>query len=212
MSSEINEDAVINLADDLAAEIAYAFSNAEDTNGFNGDGTSTYGGIWGATVKINDGNHAASIHTAATNNDSFGEFTLTDFHGVVGKLPLYARMNAKWYISAAGFANSMERLAYAGGGNTTSHITGGTGLAFLGYPVVLSQVLNTSLVGTPASGTIACLFGDLRLSTAFGSRRGVTVAMSEHRYFDTDQIGIRGTQRVDINNHSLGPLIALKTP
>lgn len=218
MSSEIAEDAIISLADDLAQEIAYAFSNAEDLAGFNGDGTSTYGGIWGITVKINDGNHAASIATAATNNDSFGEFTLADFHEVVGQLPLYARPNAKWYISAPGFANSMERLAYAGGGNTTMHISGGVGLSFLGYPVVLSQVLNTSLVGTPASGSIACLFGDLQKSTLFGNRRGVTVARSEDRYFDTDQIGIRGTQRFDINNHSLGdgstagPIIALKTP
>jgi hypothetical protein len=41
---------------------------------------------------------------------------------------------------------------------------------------------------------------------------------SEHRYFEFDQTGIRGTQRYDIVVHDLGdgtnagPIVALKTP
>jgi HK97 family phage major capsid protein len=46
-SSEIAEDAIIAIGDHLAGEIAYAFASAEDEAGFNGDGTSTYGGIVG---------------------------------------------------------------------------------------------------------------------------------------------------------------------
>src|SRR6185437_11833849 len=47
MSSELNEDSMVNLGDDLAGEIAYAFASLEDDCGFNGDGSSTYGGIVG---------------------------------------------------------------------------------------------------------------------------------------------------------------------
>lgn len=214
-SSEINEDVVISMADDLASEISYAFSNAEDSAGFNGDGSSTYGGIHGAAVRINDGNHAAGIVGAATGGTSFGALTLADFHNVTGKLPLYARRNAKWFVHAAGYASSMERLMYAAGGNTVATVGGGSGPSFLGYPVVFSQVLNSTL--TAQTSTIVLLFGDLRMAASLGSRRGVTIAQSDQRYFEMDQIGIRGTQRYDIVLHDLGdgttpgPLVALKT-
>jgi HK97 family phage major capsid protein len=47
LSTEIAEDAVINIADYIVDEIAYAFASKEDDCGFNGDGTSTYGGMTG---------------------------------------------------------------------------------------------------------------------------------------------------------------------
>jgi HK97 family phage major capsid protein len=105
---------------------------------------------------------------------------------------------------------------YAGGGNTVSTIGGGSGPSFLGYPVVISQVLNATL-GADVSA-IKCLFGDLRLASLMGERRGITIKTSMERYFDSDQIGILGTERFDVNNHDLGdgtnagPIVALKTP
>jgi HK97 family phage major capsid protein len=48
MSDEVNEDAMIQLADEVAREMALAFSYAEDNAGFNGDGSSTYNGVTGA--------------------------------------------------------------------------------------------------------------------------------------------------------------------
>lgn len=214
-SSEVNEDALINWADDLSREMAYAFALKEDQCGFIGDGTSTYGGIFGAATKINDGNHAASIKGAATGNVSFETLDLSDFNAVVGALPQFAGLNAKWYISMPGYANSMQRLEYAGGGNTTANIAGGTGMTFLGYPVVISQVLNTTL-GSDASA-IKCLFGDLRMAATLADRRGISVAMSDQVRFTQDQMAIKGTERFDIFVHDLGdgtnagPIVALKT-
>src|SRR5262249_5432489 len=46
-SSELNEDAIVSVGDDLAGELAYAFAVAEDNNAFNGDGTSTFAGTNG---------------------------------------------------------------------------------------------------------------------------------------------------------------------
>lgn len=214
--SELNDDAIISIADDLAGEIAYSFATKEDQCGFIGDGTSTYGGTFGVFAKIDDGNHAASIATAATGNTAFSTLDLSDFHTAVGKLPLYARGNAKWFISSAGFSDSMERLMYAAGGNTVSNLNGGTGLSFLGYPVVLSQVCNSTL--SAQVSTVVALFGDLRLGTTFGDRAGVAVDLSTDRYFEQDQIAIRGKERFDIVAHDLGtgsaagPIVAIKTP
>lgn len=215
-SSELSDDAVIDLADDLAAEIAYAFANKEDESGFNGDGTSTYHGINGVTNKVNLAAHAGSVSTAASGNTAFSTLDLSDFNSVVAKLPLYARRNAKWYISAAGHADSMSRLQYAGGGNTVDDIAGGSGPSFLGYPVVFSQVLNSTLAADTSA--IKLLFGDLSMATMMGSRRDIRFMVSADRYFEQDQLAIKGTQRYDISVHDLGtttaagPVVALKTP
>lgn len=214
-SSELAEDAIISIADDLASEIAFAFAFKEDQAGFIGDGTGTYGGIIGVTVAINDGTHAASVHGALAGNISFETMDLEDYEGLLGKLPLYAQPGAKWYISQYGFATSMARLAYAGGGNTTQNIAGRAQLSFLGYPVEIVQVMN-AVAGSDVS-KIKALFGDLRKASMMGERRGVSIATSTERYFDQDQIAIRGTERIDINVHDLGdatvpgPIIALKS-
>ncbi|MGK3946559.1 hypothetical protein ABK046_50400, partial [Streptomyces caeruleatus] len=61
-------------------------------------------------------------------------------------------------------------------------------------------------------------FGDLAMASALGSRKEISVAMSDQYRFNQDQLAIRATQRYDINVHSLGstsaagPLIVLKTP
>jgi hypothetical protein len=52
MTAQLNEDALIDLGDKWAMAAAVAFSYAEDNAAFNGDGTSTYGGITGLFTKI----------------------------------------------------------------------------------------------------------------------------------------------------------------
>lgn len=218
------EDAIISVADDLANEIAYAFALKEDQCGFIGDGTSTYGGITGVTIKINDAQHAnnyttnggsaGGVKVAAAGHTAFSTLTLSDFEDMVGYLPEYASPNAKWYFSRAGFAASAQRLMDAGGGNTNSSLAAGAPMTFLGYPVVISQVLNATLAADASA--IACLFGDLSLAAAMGDRRSISISSSSDRYFEYRQIGIQGVERVDINCHSLGtmtaagPVIALK--
>ena len=214
LSSEIAEDAVIDLADWIASEFAYGFANFEDTAGFTGDGTSTYGGIRGLTNLLTEASGLAGAVLATAPHDSFAEVDNTDLTTVMGKLPAYARANAKWYISATGADVVFTRLGAIAGGNNTQTLRNGTGLAYLGYPVVISQVL-FSTTGNQTDGSALLFFGDLRKSSSMGDRRMVRVFPSEHRYMDTDQIGIRGLERIDIVNHDVGtssvpgPIVAL---
>lgn len=213
LSSELAEDAIINVADDLAREMAYAFAVAEDAAGWNGDGTSTYGGIVGVRTKIINGSYTASVHDAASGHDTFGELDMGDFTSCMAKLPKYAERNAKWYISQAGWAASMQRLQAAAGGNSMMDLSGKVQKVFLGYPVVIDQTLPTAL--TDISDTAMLFFGDLSLAARMGERRGITVKTSSDRYFEYDQIGVQCTERIDINVHDLGdtsvagPLIAM---
>lgn len=198
-SIQLSDDAVISIGDDLASEIAYAFADKEDRCLFLGDGTSTYGGIYGVPSVA-----AGSVYTAISGNTAFSTLDLADFEGMVGMLPQYAEANAKWYMSKAAWAASVLRLVDASGGNTYRDMTGGKReLAFLGYPVVIVQVMNTTLAAQ-VSATNVVLFGDMRQAATFGNRRGISVFPSEHRYMEFNQIGIRGMERFDINFHERG--------
>ena len=210
-SNELNEDAVLNIGDDLAGEIAYAFALKEDQCGFLGDGTSAYGGIVGVTTALRNvdatiANIAGLVVASGSGYaGSYGSITLSDFNKVVALLPEYADVPgyAKWYCSKFFWGSVMQRLATAAGGNRVADLID-TPLqkSFLGYPVQISQVLPKS----PAVSQVCCLFGNLALASRMGDRRMTTIQMSEHALnaFEQDEVVIRGTERFDINVHDVG--------
>jgi HK97 family phage major capsid protein len=215
MSSEVVEDALVSLADAVAAEFATSLAYKIDTCGWLGDGTSQFGGINGVVNKINDGTHTASVHSAASGNTSFETLDIEDFLGAMGKLPLYARQGAAWYVSPAGYAASISRLKYAAGGNTVDNLGRDAGETFLGYPVRMVHVLNSTL-GADTS-KVKVLFGNMGLSSIYARRRDFSVRLFDQVYATTDQLLLQGTMRFDVNHHSLGtnsevgPVVALRS-
>jgi HK97 family phage major capsid protein len=213
------EDSAIDLADAMAVEVAQAYAEAFDNSGFIGTGAGAgYHGTVGVAVAINDGTHSASVVTADTGNNTFGGGTsgldLSDYTNVVARLPLYARRNAKWYISPAGYGSSMLRLMMAASGNNQADVAGGANLSFLGFPVVLVHPLESRLTGT--GGAIACLFGDLSQACTMGTRREISVKTDSSRFIEFDQLLTFATARVAMVAHDLGdtskagPIVALK--
>jgi HK97 family phage major capsid protein len=197
VSSELDEDAVVSMAEMLTRSIAYSFALEEDKAGFIGDSTITYGGISGLNTLL-----AAGSTVTATSRQTFGVLTMADFEGCIGRVKQWAGSSPKWYISQAGWANSMQRLLNAAGGNDLALLAMGPTKMFMGYPVVISQVLPQALTGT--TGTLACFFGDLRQGVYMGSRRGVNVQVDPSLYFNQDALAVRATQRYDINIHDRG--------
>lgn len=215
VSSELDEDSMIPLADLITRKIALAFATKEDQILFLGDATSTYAHISGLITECAAA--TATVVTAATANTAFSTLDLADFESMIGKLPEYPGIQPEWYISKPGWAASMMRLQDAAGGNTVVELEGRRRFVFLGYPVNLVQCMNTTLTAQTSTSGL-CYFGDLAMAAAFGNRRGMTVATSQDVYFANDQIGIRGTERFDINVHSVGDtssagaMIMLSTP
>jgi HK97 family phage major capsid protein len=215
MSTEVSEDAVINLADWVAEEFAYGFANFEDTIGFTGTGSQAHLGVNGLTNIFVESASLAGGVLAAAGHDTFAEIDATDLATLMGKLPEYATPNAKFYTSRTGAELVFGRLQSAAGGNTIGTLSGDrVGRSYLGYPIVVSQVLPANTTAF-TDGNPMLFFGDLMKSSTMGDRRQVSVFPSEHRYMDTDQIGIRGTERIDIVNHDVGntttagPIVAL---
>lgn len=202
MSDEITEDAAIMIADQIAVECALAFAYAEDNALFNGDASSNYHGILGILAAVK----AGSVHTALAGNTAFSTLDLDDFRTMKGKLPRYPGMQPAWFISPEGYADSMERLMLAANGTLPSDIASGGQLRFLGLPVVLTNVLNSTL--TAQVSTKVAALGDLRLATRFGDRREMTLSATDQRYWDEDQVAMKATERFDINVHSRGTATA----
>lgn len=197
ISSELNEDSVISVAEMLSRSVAYKFAYDEDNAGFNGDGTSTYGGIVGLSGAL-----AAGSKVTATSLLTFGTLTTAFFEQVIGKAKMWPGARPAWFISQNGWANSMQRLLDATGGTNIGDLAAGAPKQFLGYPVIISQVLNSALTGT--TGTVACYFGDLSMGAIMGSRRGISIAADSSVYFTQDAVAVRATQRFDINVHDRG--------
>jgi HK97 family phage major capsid protein len=226
MTNQLNADAVISIGDTLAGEIAYAFSNKEDDCGFNGDGTSTYGGMQGVRTLLTSidgaGTDSAGLKIQGTSN-TWATQVLADFHAVVGKLPQYADTpNTTWVCHKTYYAEVMQKLELAAGGVTAQEISTGDRRPrplFLGYPVTFSQVFPSA---TATSGVTAVL-GDFTLGALFGDRQQTQIAFSEHAsiggesVFERNQIAVRGTERFDLNVHGcgtasvVGPIVGLAT-
>jgi len=213
-STELDEDAMISIADNLAGEFAYAFALKEDQCGFIGDGSSTYGGIVGVQTKFNnDLTLVGAVDVANATHDLFSEIDQTDLATLMGTLPQYARMNAKWFCSQACADIVFGRLMASAGGNTIQTLQGDYRPSYLGHEIVVSQVLNSTL--TANDNTTMLLFGDLSMAATIGERRGITVSRTNDRYWELDQIGLKATERLDIVVHDVGdgtnagPIVAL---
>ena len=210
-SSELSEDAVINFADDLAGEMAYAQAKLEDQCAFIGDSTSTYGGITGLANAVG----SAGVSTATSN--AFTAITLAQIQAAFALLPQYAdNANAKIFCNKSIWNALFLRLAYVSGGNNAVDLLTGSGqLSFAGYPVVLTQAMNSST----ATGKIMFHFGDMSQGVYFGDRRQTSVDFSNSALtsFETDMLAYRSTTRWDLvcanvgDATNAGSIITLKT-
>jgi HK97 family phage major capsid protein len=202
ITSELNEDSMINLGDRLAGEIAYAFASNEDDCIFSGDGSATYQGIQGVRPRlktINGVDEGGGLILQTSN--AFADITLADFHRLVGLLPMYAETpNTRFVCSKPFWSQVMCRLAYGVGGVTKADVASSGDKTFLGYPVTISQKYPT----TDTASVVYATFGDHSLAGTFGNRRAMTIGFSEHRYFDTDEVAVRATNRFDAVWHDLG--------
>lgn len=216
ISRELDADAVINIAEDLAADMAYGLAVKEDATLWNGDGSSAYGGIVGIRSKFAAGvGVLAGAIDAASGHDTFAEYDAADLLKVIGALPKYAEPNARWYGHRTGWANTFLRLIAAAGGNAIVDLQQGgkPQMGYLGAPFETDQTLPSAL--TDLSDTAIFMFGDLNAAVTMGERQGLTIDVTRDRYWETRQIGIMTWERIDINVHDLGdatnpgPLVAL---
>lgn len=194
VSNELLEDATVNIGDDLANEIAYQFSNKEDDAGFNGTGTSTYGGIVGLAGALTDTTYQVSAGAGST----LAAVTKDEISAGLGLLPNWAfqRNNVKIYCHKTVWHTVFERLAMAVGGATANEVSNGIGYKYFGIPVEFSQVMPK----VDGASAVYAYVGDLSQGCYFGDRRSTSVAFSDSALntFEQDERAVRGSERFDI--------------
>lgn len=200
-SSELDEDAVISIADNFAREAAYAMALKEDQCGFLGDGTSTYGLIRGVLPQLEVSGMAGRV-VAASGHDTFAEVDATDIAKLIAGLPAYALPGAKFFCSSVAKAIVFDRLLTGAGGNTMVNVGGNVVPSYNGYPIIVSQVLPSTQ--STINLTTLILFGDLSMASIMGQRRGVTLSRTDALKFAEDQVSVKATERFDINVHGVG--------
>ncbi len=201
-SSELDEDAVISLADIILFEMSLTIATEEDRIGFNGTGAggdspgfAGFVGLLGApanaTAATADSTGVPILITGAATNDLTTEVTQAKLRAMTGALHTWARGNAKWYMHRSVHAD-FDGIETTGGGPVVTYRDGETA-RIMGYPIM-------NVEGMPASpsaqSTNVFALGDLRKSWILGDRRAMSIQTSEHFAFNTDQLTIRTTSRV----------------
>jgi HK97 family phage major capsid protein len=216
VNRELEEDAVIAIGEIIGMSIARSMAKKEDEVGFMGDGSSTYFGqlgIVGAFMKVSAVIASIKGLKVGTGN-AYTELTLGDFEGVISLLPDEADDNAKWYVHRKFYFNVMHALALnAGIADYLAILTNIKQRFFFGYPVEFVSAMPS----TAANSQICALLGDLKIGAYLAERRFLEIERSDDRYFDKDQVGIRGRERVAVsgfgvgNDSEAGPIVALIT-
>jgi HK97 family phage major capsid protein len=212
ISEELNMNATVNLGQRFADSVARQFAKKEDEAGFNGDGTSSYGGILGLAKKFQsvleagggtwttDADKAKLGGAQVISGNLFSEATLSDFITGASKLPTYARPNAKWYFNKTAFSASGERLALGAGGVTAAEIAGSFGMRFLGFPVEIVDVMPS----TDANSQVFGYFGNLAQAASMGDRMSTSIKTDTSLGFQNDTIYVKAAEYVDIAVHDVG--------
>jgi HK97 family phage major capsid protein len=218
-STEVSEDAIIELGSDTVYEIGLAFAEGMDDCGFNGDGDpdGDYLGIKGiipSMLEAYDGSPRKGLYYAAA--DAVEDFDEDDFIFAMARLPQFAwTPTLRWFCSPAVYAASMQRLKFKKQGNTGNDISNGFAQPFGGVPVELVNVMDNVLGSDP--GKVKFVLGDLRLGTALGMRRELTYKTSTELLMASDEVLAIATSRFDIKVHGTGtdekagPIIVIAT-
>lgn len=183
ISSELVEDSIVNIVDEVTRDIAYGMSQAEDNSLFTGSTLYT-GGIEGDANVV--GNTVVGVSNIA----------LTDLTALVALLPNFAGINREWTMNRSLFYGQVRDLINASGGTAMADIESGQRPSLFGFPVNLCEAVPGAASST--SGDLLITFGDIGTSHYFGDRRNLSFRILDQLYANTDQIGVQATQRIAI--------------
>ena len=212
-SGLLNEDSAISIADEITNSAAFALALKEDQCAFIGDGTSTYGGMVGASYKprtileagggtwTTDADKAKLGGVQVATGSTWASIVKGDILSLMGKVNIIPGMTPKFMCSSVFYYDVMLPLLTAQGGATQTELVNGVPTpTFAGYPVEFVQVMPQAT----AVSSVPLLFGDLKMAGDFFDRRGITIAQDESLGFKAGDIYVRTSERFDVNTHDAG--------
>lgn len=211
LTYELADDAYVSVVDQITEELAYSFTDKEDSCGFVGDGTSTYGGILGlryAYQKLvedgggtwtTDADKSKLASMILATGSTWSSITRSDITKLKGKIRQGQNQPAKWYCNSVFYYDVMEPLALAAGGVSTTEVVNGIPQPrFDGYPVVFVEVMPSAT----AVSDIPLYFGSASGAADFGDLKSTTVETDKN--IRTQTWDVVASERFDINVHDVG--------
>jgi HK97 family phage major capsid protein len=195
-SNELANDSAFDVGLILSRSIPRAMAKWEDESIFLGQHNRT-----GVLDLI-----GANTTYDAAFSSAWSEVEIDDIQAMIALAPAWAKddPNAGFVCSEGWAQQAFMKFGLDAGGNDGNNIFNGFGeLRFNGFPIYISQVMPKARDG---GDDIVCLFGAWSRACKFGVVRGSEqMATSDQRYFDSDQIAFRYTQRWahslhDVNN------------
>lgn len=210
VSSELNEDSIVDVGSALAEDMAYVMAYNEDLACLLGDATSTYGGITGVFKTIIDNAGSNYIATVGNASANWQNTTLADLRKLPAAISQYAdTADAKWYMNRAFYQQVVCSDLDALNGNSFWDLSSAPGPnpTLFGYPVVYTQVMTSD--STPAVNTVLAMFGNLKTGSIMGSRRDLRIQVSDQVGFISDSLYFRATERFGFKFHDQGSAAVL---
>ncbi|MCK4624572.1 MAG: phage major capsid protein [Phycisphaerae bacterium] len=205
MSKELEEDSVVALGELVALEMALALSQAEDTNCFMGDGTSSYAGIVGVFGSPNVG-----VVTMGSGDTTFDKLDYGDLIDLKRAVPSWVRKQLDCaYFMSPDIAGLCEKMVDQDGRPQFQSPTEAFPLRISGHEVVESSVLPD--ITDSAAATKFLAFGSLFSWGILGVRRAMSLERSMEVKWLEDQIAIKAVPRQDIQEATGEAMAVLKT-
>jgi len=219
MSKALTQDSAINVADDAGRDIVRAVAKQEDNSLFNANGNGAANGYipqtQGILHQIGGGGASAATPWLQTSETATNSrvllsagttplaVTLAEITNLMALPGNFVGLMPAFHCTRQIAHAVLTRLAASVGGIQPLQLEGlGTVPSFLGAPIIYNNVMSTSMA-TGAKRQLM-VYGDISLAADFGDRMGLAVEISDQRYWDENNIGVKGTVRHDINVHELG--------
>jgi HK97 family phage major capsid protein len=199
LPNEILADSIVPLGQFVARYIARQMAYAEDRFLWLGDGTSTYNNITGVGLRADTDTYKVTLATTKTHPS---DITLTDLRNLRAQITYSAIQNAKYSMHP-----SMEALL-ASYNTSVIRYWDAQAKTLDGFPVVFVPALPVYTTSATINAYQA-YFGDMSY-WYMAERLGVTVDVSNDRYFDTDEVGIRAIERFDFQQMGAQSTAVLK--
>ena len=203
---EIDQQSIVAMGNFLARYGAIEFARAEDTWGFNADGSATYETVKGIVQIARDNTKTVVL---APTKIKPSDATLADFRTLrtkVNKAALNGRLSAyyldsTWETALPGFRTTAEPNVYM-------RLPDGSAILD-GYPIVWTDVL-TPYSTTNQNDKAIAVFGALSFWW-MGEHGQPRIDTSEHVYFVNDQLGVRFIEEIDFDYMATDATAALLT-
>ena len=203
---EIQDLSIVKLGQFLAMYGATEFARAEDLWAFLADGSATYEQVNGISQVCQENGKSVTLAAGKTKPS---DTTMDDFRAMRSKVRAAALNGAAYYMSQTWEAKLRTYNNNLNDPYVFIYRQDGTPLLD-GFPIVWTEVLQAYGTAAAASKCLAA-FGRLKYWW-FGEHSTPRIDVSEHVYFQNDQLATRFIEEIDFDYNDLAAMSVLLTP